>query len=237
LFGSGGYFFRHPSLSELYGVAGALQGNAQLTPERAIKGELGVWTETGLSNFGRVRARLSHFQVLATDLIVLTENAQRSMTATNLGRAWMYGVSGSLEHKFHKIGGATLSVLWFDARNLSAVPAYHGKRLPGRPDYEARVGAFTEISRFTAWVFFSFQGPAYWDFANRKLMGATGLVDVELRWNAGRLGHLSLEARNLLDTVVCNTVEGNYHFLDNTTGFLGYPTPGRRFFLSWRVFL
>jgi hypothetical protein len=82
---------------------------------------------------------------------------------------------------------------------------------------------------------FSLWGPSYWDLANYRQLSATVDHSVLASWDAKSWGTFGLEVHNLTDVLTATSTFGAWQMTDNTTGYLGYPAPGRRIYLTWKI--
>ncbi|MBI1861252.1 MAG: TonB-dependent receptor, partial [Deltaproteobacteria bacterium] len=224
-----GSYFRHPTMAELYGQPQVLVGNSALKPERSAKAEVSLGQK-----FSRLNWTLTHYHSLAEDIIVNTQNAQNIMTSMNVGRSWIWGTVAEVTARS---GGweAGASVSQLSTVNLSEIPSQIGKSLPLRPSVELKSRLAWHTDRLRLEVSHTLYGPMALDAANRQELSMTHSLDLMTAYRLGVWGDLGLEITNLLDTVLATRVVGDYRFDAPTSGLLGYPAPGRRIGISWRI--
>ncbi len=230
-----GRYERAPSLLELFGAPSTVAANRTLANERSLKMELG-----GDGRFAFFETWVREIQVSATfsaafndDLIVFIPNSQWNYVAQNLGRSRILSPEVATEVHVGRGGILRASAAWLWTRNLSEASAYRGKHLPMRPDY--RTGVEAEWGGRTWKVAYSLQGtgPLYADAVNARRIAAFWEHSVWGKWDSP-LGMWTLELRNLTDALTVNSSDWNFTMIQNTTGLAGFPSPGRRVYVSWR---
>src|SRR5205823_11082804 len=77
-------------------------------------------------------------------------------------------------------------------------------------------------------------GPMYWDLANAKQLSAIAQHNVRAMWDSKSVGSFGIELDNLTDVITAPSSAGAFETIDNSTGYFGYPAPGRRWYVSWR---
>ncbi len=231
----GGRFFRFPTLSETHGAPSRIAPNLALRPERAWKAEVGLDTQARLSELlAEFSATLS--AAVAEDLIVLQSHSQSSFIAQNVGLSQIVSPEVGIQllqgNWLLKLQGSGLF-----AENLTPVPAYFGKWLPMRPRF--RGGLEAEWKNGPWKVSYSLQatGPLFADSANSRLVGSYFEHSVWGSWSTKGLGVWLLELRNLTDATMVAGQEWDFSLNQNVTGLSGFPSPGRRLFLTWRMTL
>jgi vitamin B12 transporter len=88
--GSAGTFHRNPSMMELYGDTGAIQGNVNLRPESGDSVELGLDWRRRRERFGW-NLEVVGFGRRVRDLIWLNQNSAATSTLVNYAQAEIYG--------------------------------------------------------------------------------------------------------------------------------------------------
>ncbi len=235
---AGGYFYRAPSMMELYGRPDGLSANPLLQEERAWKVE-GGWDGEWRAPFLFHTWKLSYTAASAwgKNLISYLQNAQASAVAVNIGRANILSqeilVEGKDAHGFSLAAGWS----WLHAINESEIDYQKGKELPGRPRQRLRVAARYEKNKWALGYTWTLTGATYGDVANLKRIGAVGDHAIQLSWNGGKWGEWTLEGRNLADATTAAAAYKNSEVesVENISGVSGYPVPGRRIYLSWKV--
>ena len=233
---SAGSFYRAPSMVEMFGAPTGITPSHDLGYERAISGELGFNFEAR-DPFPFVSvARLSYTFVAsrARDLIAFIQNSQQTRVAINVGesRIFSHEILAEAQTSFHLSVRGAFTLL--DAINLTDSSYQYGKRLPNRPSYQGEIGLLYRWKRLELAYTLSLDGPSYWDLPNLKSLSATAEHSVSLSFDAREYGLLALEIRNLTDVITSPSSFGGIDTVDNTTGYFGYPSPGRRMYLSWK---
>jgi iron complex outermembrane receptor protein len=224
---NGGRYARVPTLGELYGISGAVRGNASLAPEHGLSADLGVrasapssWKipELAIDAFGFAR--------YATDLIAYERASAGFVEPFNVGAARVLGAEVAatvtpvrglrvdvaltfLDPRDVSSGRTTVNdILPYQAR-LVLTPRVEGKiPVPARALRSVKLAAsyFYEVSRYA-------------DPAGLVVVPAQGSLDLE--------AELALLDDHLL-------VRGRMaDVLDQTrVDFVGYPLPGRSGYAS-----
>ena len=159
-------YFRPPDLTELFGDRGVVVGNSALKPEEGINFDVGVrtvldrWFENGSY------LEMTWFQTNSDNLIVFTQNSQRTSIARNVGKARIRGLEISSAVKAG--GGLKLSFNYTfqDAVDQSDIPHLNGKTLPDRPKHDLFVRVENRFGRFRPFYEFDYTGLVYLDRAN-----------------------------------------------------------------------
>lgn len=234
--GAASRHFRVPALAELHGSPSGLDPNGNLQPEIADKAEVGFDTD-GKTPLGKGKISYTASAVWARDLVTYLPNAQWSRVAVNIGRSRVFtqelGADTELPLGF-SLGG---NAVWMTTENQSAVAYWQGKELPYRPRWrgETRVGwrsgKFRLGYQATVW------GELYEDLVNAKRREALVEHGLEAALETSSWGDWRVEAANLGDVLTVDSAVGAFRTVENTTGYLGYPAPGRRIYFSWRYAL
>ncbi|MEE9217992.1 MAG: TonB-dependent receptor [Acidobacteriota bacterium] len=213
-----GRFFREPSLTELYGNSGLIQGNPALSPERGEHADLGLsWSRPGT---GRAAGRMREFHVegsifvtRADELILLFPTGGGTVKPQNSGKARITGVelSGGLAIS----GGWILDLAYTRQRpeDTSGLFGLSGKLLPGRPLQELHAGVHLRRGRW-GWLYrYSFIDENFTDRKNTRTVPDRHLHTLGVRFAPVPKWELSLEAENLTDQRIGDLA--------------GFPLPGR----------
>ncbi|MCB0406115.1 MAG: TonB-dependent receptor [Bdellovibrionales bacterium] len=231
-----GHFYRAPSLFELFGSPVGVSPAPNLRYESAFKTETGLdWSVDLEGALRRVQVSYTVAFQQARDLITYIANAQNSSVATNIGasRILTQELQGTAEFSF----GWRLqaSAVWMDSDNLSRVSYETGKDLPLRPDWRLQTSTSYKLGDFEFGYQLSWVGPAYGDTANTRKLGGVLYHSANVAWRTKRWGVFLLEGRNLGDaTTAASTYQNTtIETVDYTTGYSGYPAPGRRVYLTW----
>jgi len=246
---------RPPDLTELFGDRGAVQGNAELRPEKALSADVGArlsWPGPGQKPGPvQVAADLTAFWGRTTDLIVLVQNAQRTSIPVNFGLTWVQGVEGALTVQAGELLDSQTSFTWTLSRNLTPDPSVADNQLPRIPALELwQATGLHWGEKIRLGHTFSFTDGNYWDATNfyrsapRPIHGAFLRIqpDAPGRGQAGRARWPSLELSilNLADRIV-QIVPRNpldpadpARIVQSITDYAGYPLPGRTWMLTLR---
>jgi iron complex outermembrane receptor protein len=231
-----GFLRRFPSFAELYGDRGSLIGDPRLRIEKALSADLGVQGDIRLGRVA-VAYEVAGFVTDAQDLILFLPLGLRTFRAGNVGAALLAGAesSASLVAKNLK---TTLSYTFLFTQNRSDDQLSRGQPLPGRPIHDFSYDASYRI------------GPVGLRYGVDAVAGttvdtaATIIVPPRFFHGAGlsldmpgfsglRIG---FEVQNLLNVRVMRVPSP----LSNTlvavpvSDFLGFPLPGRSFWLTLR---
>ncbi|WP_169788823.1 TonB-dependent receptor [Vulgatibacter incomptus] len=217
--GNAGRTFRAPSIGELYLEQGPLKANPGLRPEHGYTVDGGAVVRTS-----RLLVQVSAFYSRVTDLISYEVVSNGISKPFNFLEAEVTG--GEAEAAGTPLPWLTLSASYSLARtrNLRDDPRFFGKELPFRPSQRLQGRAAAGPDGYEAFVEGSWQSA---QFVNRSNAGE---LPSQLSFRAGggaRLWHgsydgwLSGQIENAFDTELVDQ--------------LGFPQPGRAFFLTLRV--
>ncbi len=212
---------RHPSFMELFGNENGVLGNPDLADENAFNREAGISLSSSENKvLPVIKFSTLFFYNTIDDTILFIQNSQSTMLAQNIGKALIYGteVSGEvLVKKRLKLSG---EYTFQHTEDQSDIPYYKGNQLPGRPTHQ-----FNGLSRL---IFQNNElqysidviGSNYLDRANSNFYYIDRRIYHNLLWEFRPLKDLSLiaEINNLLDKKSRDTI--------------GYPLPGRAFYLT-----
>ena len=217
-----GRYYREPSFFELFGDQGLFLGNGTLLPESGVNFDLGLefsrhWQHGPLRG---LEASLAYFDSRMRQLITRTFDARGIGKAVNISSARIRGLETRVKLRLPAGIRLSANLTMQQPRNTSrTIPAFYGKRLPGRYVLASLARLDAGTTRLRAHLEWRFEGGQYYDSAN--LLPAPDKHEI----NAGLIyrqngNHWSLEARNL----------GNHRYQD----FRGYPQPGRAFYARLR---
>lgn len=198
------YRERLPTVFERYGDRGLFRGNPGLDSERALSG--------ALNHAGARGPQFSAYLRLLRDAITPQYNAQGLGRAVNAGRAQVWGLSLADRHALGPALSLRWRADWLQARDRGD-GAHAGRRLPGRPQWQAHAQLDWQRGPWALRYAFAFESGAYYDSPNLLPAPVLRSHDLLLRWSAGRWA-LRAEARNLGD---------NRH-----ARFNGFAEPGRQ---------
>jgi iron complex outermembrane receptor protein len=236
--GNAGRYERVPSLQELFGASGTIQGNPDLQPETTLNWDVGF--RLTAAQLGPVATRPSleyaYFDNQVDDVIVVVPTSVNLFTSRNVAEARVRGHEVAASVRLWEHIGLVGNYTHQDAVDESDIPFRHGNRLPGRPTHEAyaRIELAWDAERplplgavasrlwpGRLWGDANIIADNFLDTANtervprRDLFGVGVTLEPIPHWKA------SLEGRNLGD--------------DQTRDALDFPLPGRSFYatLSW----
>jgi iron complex outermembrane receptor protein len=216
-------------------------GNPELEPEEGINADAGFTVLfEDLSVFDSVRFEAAWFGVWVNDLITYVQNSQHTLRLENVDNALIQGLETSARLDLWRLVALSANYTFTHGVNRSEKPYHNGKVLPGRPRHEAlvRLEAHRDFFNFGsgAWLELDFAGRSFLDQANLKEDTlARALLNFGLRLKLPGTGlTLTLEARNLLDTVVLIDDQGRSRPLRD---YETYPLPGRGFYTTahWKL--
>jgi outer membrane receptor protein involved in Fe transport len=233
---TGGKYYRAPAMRELYGSPLGVAPSLTLKPESAWKGDIGVDGEFSFKDSWLRNTRFSAtlFTSRSENLITYLKNAQQAVIAINIGESEIWGEELLTEWNTSFDLSLRMGVSLLQTRNVSAIAAQFGKKLPGRPDYRIQAGLQWDNSVLGLGYFMVWNGPYYWDLVNSTEMQPWMEHSVSLSIRPKGWGTFLIEGKNLGDVISVISQTGTNSVVDNTTGFLGYPAPGRRVFLTWQ---
>ncbi len=229
-----GRYYRAPFLSERYGSAMGLVASPDLKTESALKGVVGadVILNSPLPFVRRVRAGIDTGFTQAERLIAYEISSPVSQVARNIGTAEILFQEASVVLEFPYDITAGLTLDWMSTKNLS-VGVDRGKALPFRPQYRLRPSLGYEVGAWTVGYDAELVGPQFWDIANLKRGEAFWLHNARVSYASRSYGKFSVEALNLADVTEVPAQFGSFQSTEYSSGFQGFPAPGRRGYLSW----
>ncbi len=219
------HFARFPSMIELFGASGFVEGNTDLSPEEGTTTDVGIVLRSEPSSSRNAFLEAVLFRAERDDLIVFLQNSQRTVKAFNLESASVEGIELTARCSWEAGLNLAASYTFQDARNTGPSPTYSGKRLPYEPRHDLFVRTeWRGRAGWSVWHEYHHQGEAYRDQANLE----ENLAPPSYIHNAGGSIYLipnalslSLEIQNLTDE----------HIVDVE----GYPLPGRTFYVTLLV--
>lgn len=226
--------FRIPSLGERFGAPPFQAPNPALSPERAWRAEMGVDGDVG-GAAGRHRFSATAFGQWSRDLVTFEQNAQRESLPVNVGRSRVLGVEAAWSGAWKRWQLQSGATLWI-TENQTATPFWRGRRLPHRP-----VGSWKSQVQWSRgqWALqyrLSVVGGSFRDLANYRWSGGYALHSAQVVLDSS-WGQWALEGRNLSNVITVDAQLGAFQSQNFAGGYLGYPTPGRQVFLTWRKLL
>ncbi len=223
-----GRYARMPTLSELYGLSGAVRGNTALDVETGISAEIGVRTSApSTSDLAGLAADLFGFVRKVNDLIAY-EGSTRYIVPFNVGSARVAGLELLTSYRAAPFALFELSATWLDPRNTSPRRPVNDllpyrSRLTLVPRVELRSRLFARpIDSGKVSVSYFYESSRYVDKAGLIAIPEQGWMDVEAELGAFS-EHVMLRAR------LANV------FNQPRSDLLGYPLPGRAAFAAVEI--
>jgi len=243
--GSAGWYYRAPTLLEIFGDRGFTVGNPGLDSETGTSADVGA-VLAPLAPVARSVDRLyveaAGFGSLTRNTIVQVPTAGLATVATNLGDAFIWGGELTASSRFARTATVTASYTYTDSRQQSTLPSYEGKRLPQRPRHllDARIDVARRWWHRLAvlWVDSTLASGNYLDAANLRAVPARALfgAGIKLEPVPGLL--VGVEVKNLTDERVEDVRLDPAPRPDLTrapraiSDFFGYPLPGRAVYVT-----
>jgi iron complex outermembrane receptor protein len=220
-----GRYARVPTLSELYGISGAVRGNEMLAPETGVSAELGtrVSSPSGRA-LGRVSLDVFAFVRVAKDFISYERAAQGYVRPANLGSARVIGFEALTDYRPFPDLLLEVSATALDPRDTSAAHLVNDllpyqSRLQVASRVELRTAVPSDFIRAAATsVSYFYQASRYADPAGLVVIPEQGSLDVD--------GELALAEGLWLRGRVANVLDATRFDL------VGFPLPGRAAYLS-----
>ncbi|MCP4447539.1 MAG: TonB-dependent receptor [Myxococcales bacterium] len=240
---SAGRYFRAPTSTELFGDRGFIVGNPELRSETGLSADLGfvqIW-EAAPGPLGDIYAQGALFAARQDDTIVLLPSAGGAAQAQNLGSAMLYGIEASMHIELDVGLKMSTNYTLVDSKQSNTLQSYEGKRLPLRPRHQ--VFARSEYSPSLAkWITgtadVTYTTGNYLDAANLSQVPGRLLLGTGLKFDIGTHMLLGVALKNILDRRVESIALDPAPRADLDTvpravsDFLGYPLPGRSFYLT-----
>lgn len=224
-----GHYGRMPSLLELYGDSGFVEGNPKLAPETGWNSDAGVEWRIARPLI-EARVDVAGFASLVSDLIQFQQYAYGRAHAVNLGKARILGVETSIDVRVGRWARLIANFTYDDGRDVSDTSlGRHQRQLPNRPRVhfygrpEGRWPLRRDVT-LGAYVDLDATDGNYLDPANLVELPARFIFGAGLFAEATRAHLLVIaSAQNLGDA--------------RTFDFSGFPLPSRSFFVSARLSL
>ncbi|MDP8999408.1 MAG: TonB-dependent receptor, partial [Myxococcota bacterium] len=226
-----GRYARVPTLAELYGISGAVRGNAALVPESGVSVEGGVRWASSSGAFRGISVDVFGFIRTSNDLIAYERASNGYVTPFNVGSTRVAGLELLADYVPAAFALFELSATLLDPRNTSPVrPANDILRYQSRltlvphADVHARLH-LPPVDSGKLSVSYFYESSRYADEAGLVVIPEQGSLDVE-----GLIGAFD-------DRLV---LRGRFANLLDQTRFdlIGYPLPGRAAYLAleaqWR---
>ncbi len=218
--GNAGKYVRMPTFFELFGNIGTVTGNSNLEPEEGVNRDVGLILNTG--GWGPVKSlflEAGYFDNEISNLILFFPNSQRTVKPKNIGAARIRGAELTLSARLFLPLRISGNYTYMDAVDRSDIPYYNGNQLASTPSHEGSLRLALDRRGWSASWNLHYIGPNYLDKANmRKVPGrrihslAFSLKDISDSFN------ITLEGKNLAGNQIRDVI--------------GYPLPGRSFFIT-----
>ncbi|HOO55910.1 MAG TPA: TonB-dependent receptor [bacterium] len=211
-----GRYFRIPGFYELFGDRGAVIGNTDLVQETGRNTDFGL-----IFNLNEVSClngffELGYFRNVSDNTIVFIQKTQGTSQAMNIGRAIVRGLEGTLSLESGK-WKLSSNYTYQNAKDDSAISYWRGNQLAGRHERELNLKMEYLSGRWNPYYSFSYSSGRFLDRANYYPVDAKNVHDTGISYDSGK-ATFTLEAKNLSD--------------NRSTDILGYPLPGRAFYLT-----
>jgi iron complex outermembrane receptor protein len=246
--GSAGWYYRAPTLLELFGDRGFVAGNPSLESETGVSADLGlvIAPAGGLGPFDRIYAEVVGFARRPRDTIAFSTGGGVVAIAQNLGDARINGAEASVSARVARTATLSANYTLLDTEQVDTLPSFEGKSLPQRPRHQ--LYARIDVSRNVAgrlggvWADLTYVDGNYLDSANLSRVPARQLVGVGIKVEPVANVLVGLEGKNLADQRVENIPLDPAPSPDlmevprAVADFFGYPLPGRAFYitLEWK---
>ncbi len=244
---SAGWYFRPPTLHELFGDRGFIVGNEGLVPETGTAADAGLVVDTASGPL-TLYLQLAGFASLSRDLITWQKTGP-VVQPVNIAGAQNLGLeAGVTASAWQRLLEVQLSYTLLDSRNQSRETEQRDRPLAGRPRHQlfARlsggsqfaIGSVSLEGRLSA-TLESVAG-SFLDSSGYYEVPPYSLVGLGAELSLNRVVRLALEARNLLDareTLWRPPVATRPVIPVPVADFINYPLPGRSFWLAVSVAL
>lgn len=212
-----GRYFRAPDMTELFGDRGVVVGNSDLEPETGTNLDAGF--KARLSGWMNGYVEATVFMTESDNLIAFVQNSQRTSMAQNIGKAKVLGAEFSTALTPVEDLKLSLNYTWQEARDESDIPYYNGNTLPNRPKDDLFARVEKSWGAWRAFYEVNHTGLVYLDRANFNQVSARSIHNFGLSLPLPiKGGRMTVEAKNMTD--------------DRVADAIGYPLPGRSFFIS-----
>ena len=226
-----GRYARTPTLGELYGISGAVRGNAALVPEGGYTADLGARLQGPRhGTFSEAALDAFVFARLADELVAYRRSSLGYVTPYNVGSARILGAELAGHVRAWNFLVAELSLTLLDPRDTSEGRSTTTDYLPFRsrlvvvPRVEAHTGTLKAVNVDDAVLAASLlhQSSRYADAAGLVVIPAQTSLDLEASVSfASKRFVLRGRVANVLDQARFDLV--------------GYPLPGRAAYLSFEI--
>ena len=245
---SAGWYFRAPTLLELYGDRGFYVGSPGLRSERgpSLDAGLVVAPEQGFGAADRILVETAAFASWPHDTIAVVTTGGLVARPLNVGDARLAGVETSASVRLARTVTLAGNYTFLATEQRSATPSYDGKPLPQRPRHAAYARA--DVARTVrgrtgvVWADLAWIAGNFLDQAALNQLPARRLIGAGLKLEVGAGVTVGVEAKNLLDARIEHVALDPPPSPELSSvpravaDFGGYPLPGRAFYLAveWR---
>ncbi len=206
---------RLPQFNELFGDQGYVLGNPELNSEKTIKFDVGpVWQTADFGFLKNLRLEVSYFSEWSTDLIEF-EVINGVARADNIGKTRSQGMESFLYAEPATWLQTSLGYTFLEAKDTEA-----DRYLIGRPKHEATFGSVVTYKQFSIQENLEWSHEKYLDSLNTQKIENRLRLDLAANCNIGKQSVLVFEIKNLTDSQIEDA--------------LGFPLPGRSFFLRYK---
>ncbi len=244
---SGGWYYRAPTLLELFGDRGFVVGNPALEPETGLSVDAGVVVAPvrGIGPVDRIYAEFVGFVRRPRDTIAFATGGGGVAVARNLGDAEISGVEASLSMRIARIATISANYTGLATRQVDTLPSFEGKQLPQRPTHQfySRIDADGRLAgrRVAVWADFTHVSGNYLDAANLAEVPGRRFIGAGVKFEPVSGVLIGVEGKNLANRRIerfplspppsPELTEAPYPVAD----FFGYPLPGRAVYatLEW----
>jgi len=239
-----GRYLRAPTALELFGDRGFVVGNPDLEAETGESGDAGLVMAplAAVGPVDRVYLEAALFAARSRRTIALVPTAALVAAAQNLGEAVVWGGELVASARAARAVTVTGNYTYMKSRQRDTLPAYEGKELPQRPRH--RLYGRAELAHRIAgrlgalWGDASLVSGNTLDPANLDRVPERALFGAGVMLELGAGLSAALEGKNLADQRVEDIPLDPPPRPDLTSApaavsdFLGYPLPGRAFYLT-----
>lgn len=236
----GGRYHRVPTLSERWGDGAGVVANPDLNAEQGWSLDGRARCELAWTRRLEAALSLGSFYRDIRELVTLLPNSARTLRAENVGRARVWGIESGLDASWWWLR-ADVHYTYTQGRDASVLPGFAGKQLVGTPGHAVNAGLQLGRSDWHLRYQFQFASLSYLDRANLRPIPPRLRHDV---WAQARLWDTNLWLKGTLRNVTNRRAEFVALGLERAqrgvamrSDFVGYPLPGRTFFISmlWRT--
>lgn len=235
-----GRYHRLPTPFERYGDGTTTLPSPDLLPERGWSGDAGLACGVKHDGGRSLAASLTGFASRPAELIAWVQSSQYTVRAQNVGETRIVGVESQAAAALAWVA-AEASYTFTQAVNASDTLGLEGKHTPGVPQHQLEAALTLGPEDWNLRYELGLASVLYLDRANLRPVGT--------RWSHDVLGTARLfetdfwakaAVHNLLNvrtSAVTLAGAGDEALTTSRADYLGYPLPGRTFFVSllWRM--